>query len=271
MRYDITVVMVSHNDLNEVCLNSLKRAIEQSPLKIGVVIVDNQSTTYEANAFVAQYLPEAVVLLRNGDFGYGRSCNRGAKELDSDYLLILNPDSALPDPKIFDTLHNFLKTNPKAGIIAPKVLYFDERLQETCRRFPAWYMPIIQRTPLKNTDFGKEYIGKFTMIDFDHNQTRMVDWAQGSALFISQKLFQELNGFDDQFWMYFEDIDLCRRSWQLGRPVYYLPEAVIHHAYGRESAKVPGLFRNILTNQLARAHITSWLKYQWKWLGVRPI
>lgn len=84
---------------------------------------------------------------------------------------------------------------------------------------------------------------------------------------IDGKFFHELGGFDERYFMYYEDVDLCRTSWLAGRPVYYLPEAVLYHAYGKASAKGEGTIDKILHNRTTRIHIASWLKYTLKWLG----
>lgn len=264
---NIALIMVSHNDLREEGLRQLGRAIAQSPLAVEVIVVDNASTSYDAHELVKRCIPHARIVLRHGDHGYGRSCNRGAARTQAEYVFLLNPDTGFPDPAILQTLYAFAKAHPWAGILAPKIIHFDGELQHTCRRFPRWYMPVVQRTSFKQTSRGRRYVASFLMHDYEHDAARMVDWAQGSALFMPKAFWDALGGFDDRFWMYFEDIDLCRRSWMCHRPVYYVPEAVISHAHGRESAKVPGLLRNIAMNKMARAHIASWLKYLWKWNG----
>jgi hypothetical protein len=268
---DICVVMVTHNDLSEECLVSLAAARTSTKLSIKLVVADNDSNKQRANEFVAPYLPDAIVLLRNRDWGYGRSCNRAAQEVRARYYFILNPDTVLSDARIFDTLYAYMRTHPQVGLAAPKILYFDGRLQETCRRFPAWYMPIIQRTALKDTAYGVRYTDRFLMHDYDHERERAVDWVQGSAMFIDGETWQTLNGFDDRYFMYFEDIDLCRRMHILGKDVVYLPATTLKHAHGKESAKLPGIIRNVFGNDMARAHIVSWLKYSAKWgIGKPP-
>lgn len=270
--YVFSVVMVSHNDLNEPCLQSLQQAIEATAHKVQVVVVDNASTKYHANEFVDQYIKnDAVTVLRNGDFGFGRSNNCGAKEARGQYLLLLNPDTVISDEHFFDNLKIFLDENPQAGLVAPRIHSFDGELQETCRRFPAWFMPFVQRTRLGDMKFGQRYAETFLMRDYDHRAKRMVDWVQGSAMCISKPLFDELGGFDDRFWMYFEDIDLCRRVWGTGHPVYYFPGIHIRHAYGKASASRKNFAWNVLTNTMAHAHIVSWLKYQIKWFNTKNV
>ncbi len=267
---DVAIIMVSHNDLNDACLASLANARRMTKLKIALVVADNGSAAYRANELVAKYFDDARVLLRGADHGFGRSCNRGAAEIPADYYFFLNPDTVLDDPAIFDKLHDYLAAHPKTGLVAPKILYFDGRLQETCRRFPAWYMPFIQRTSLKETAFGRAYTEKFSMADYDHAAERAVDWVQGSAMFVPRTVWREMGGFDDRYFMYFEDIDLCRRIRLSGRDVVYLPSTMIKHAYGKESARIPGLLNNLLRNQMARAHLASWGRYMVKWKWEKP-
>jgi hypothetical protein len=263
----VAIVMVSHNGLNETCLKSLARVQAASRLKTKVVIVDNASTEYRANELVAKHLPEAIVVLRDRNYGFGSSCNRGAQEVEADYYFFLNPDTLLTDPLIIDTLHDYIEARPRVGIVAPKITYFDGRRQDTCRRFPAWYMPFVQRTSLKDSKFGKTYADRFMMADYDHAEERPVDWVQGSAMFVHGRVWKILGGFDDRYFMYFEDVDLCRRTSLLGQRVVYLPATSLHHAYSKESARIPGLLKNLFYNKMARAHLQSWAKYVWKWRG----
>ena len=263
---DIAVIMVSHNDLSEACLTSLVEATKRTSHSVKLVVADNQSIKYHANEFVEPIVPDAIVLLRNEDFGYGRSCNRAAKELNAEYYFILNPDTVLSDPDILEKFYDYMNANPNVGIVAPKIYYLDGRLQETCRRFPAWFVPFVTRTGLQHKGFGKKYMEQFAMRDYDHETKRDVDWVQGSALFMDGDLWRTIDGFDDRYWLYFEDTDLCRRVHLAGKQIIYDPQTVIQHAHGKESATYSNIFLNLLKKKEARGHIISWLKYMWKWM-----
>jgi hypothetical protein len=262
---DLAVIVVGHDDLNEESLRSLAAACSASKYSVEVVVVDNDSRKFAANELVGSILPKAWVLLRNGDFGYGRSMNVGAAFVDAKYYFILNPDTVLTDPQILDKMYEYMRARPNIGLLAPKVFYFDGSLQETCRRFPRWYMPFVQRSRLKDTDFGRRYTASFCMQDYDHASERVVDWVQGSAMFVDGALWKRLGGFDDRFWMYFEDVDLCRRIKNAGRSVTYWTDVSIQHAHGKESAKIKNFLQNLVYNKVARAHVASWLKYEFKW------
>ncbi|NQV12023.1 glycosyltransferase family 2 protein [Candidatus Uhrbacteria bacterium] len=267
---DVAVVMVSYNGIVEDCLPSLQKAMNASDLKMAFVLVDNASTTFDAHIFAKTHIPEATVLLRNVNDGFGSASNRGASEISADYYFFLNPDTRIDDHQMFDKLHEFMKANPLVGVAAPRVRYMDGRLQETCRRFPAWYMPVVRRTGLAAKPKGMELEHKFMMKDVDHDTLRIVDWVQGSAFMIEGDLFKQIGGFDHRYFMYYEDVDLCRSCWEKGRPVYYVPEAEVFHVYSQGSASKQGAVKNLIGNKLTRAHVVSWLKYTAKWFH-RPI
>ena len=265
--FDIAIVMVSYNKISD--LPSVARLMEQSSLRMAFVCVDNASTKIDVQKEVTAHIKDAIVILRDGNYGMGSSSNKGAREVSADYYFFLNPDTFLKDSLVLDRLYAFMREHPKVGIVAPRLHYPDGRLQETCRRFPKWYMPFVQRLPsiTRSIKKWKAYADHFVMKDYDHVTSRMVDWVQGSAFLIDAALFHEVGGFDDHFWMYFEDTDLCRKVWEKGRPVYYVPSVVIMHEYGKGSEAKNGLVRTFLRNKLARAHIKSWLAYTSKWRG----
>lgn len=266
-RVDVAIVTVSANKLHEACLTSVRRVLDEVPFRTRFILVDNASTAFDARTYVKQYLPDSIVILREKNYGFGASCNRGAREVDADYYFFLNPDTRIDDPLMLVRLRDFLQRYPQAGIVAPKLLYMDGRVQETCRRFPLWYTPVAQRTSLLSEHKTDEHRRFFLMEDFDHAKHRLVDWVQGSAFMIDGKLFHEIGGFDERYFLYYEDVDLCRSCWVRGRPVYYLPDAVLYHAYAKDSARGEGALNQIFRNPQTRAHISSWIKYTVKWMG----
>mgnify|MGYP001565275397 CR=1 FL=1 len=267
MRYDVAIITVSTNKLDEECLSSVKTMLDLTPLRSCFVVVDNGSTVFDAHTYLRNAVPDAIVILRNRNHGFGRSCNHGAVSVQADYYFFLNPDTVVNDTNILSELRDFLKKHAKIGIAAPKIVYPDGRLQETCRRFPAWYTPIAQRTDILPKRWSTAHREWFAMGDYNHETARPVDWVQGSAFLIDGDLFRKLGGFDERFFMYYEDVDLCRRCWGEGRAVYYLPSVSLTHTYGKESAQGTDSLNGILRNKKTRAHIHSWLAYTAKWLG----
>jgi GT2 family glycosyltransferase len=180
----------------------------------------------------------------------------------------LNPDTVFPENGNFlRKMFDFMEQNPRVGIVGPKILYPDNSLQYSCFRFPKFLQPVYSRTKLGESGRGERIKNQFLMKDFSHNRTQPVDWVMGSAMFIRADAIRAAGMFDDRFWMYAEDSDLCRRMWEKNWCVYYVHDIVLQHAYGRASAKIPGVFNALFKNKYARAHVLSWIKYFWKWRG----
>lgn len=266
---DISIVIVNYKMKNDIekCLFSFCQDIADSGLDIAVVVVDNDSHD-DIDRFLQEKYPQVKVVLQNRNLGFGQAQNRGMREVRAKYYFCLNPDTEFsPGQKIVRRMYDFMEKHPKIGMLGPKIVYPDNELQYSCYRFPSFWQPIFSRTKLGQRKWGKKINDRFLMKDFNHNETRPVDWIMGSAMFIRSEAIKDVGMFDDRFWMYAEDSDWCRRMWEKGWPVYYVHDIIIKHAHGRGSAKVPGVLRALLRNKLARIHLTSWIKYMWKWRG----
>lgn len=266
--FDVNIVIVNCNMKDDIkkCLSSLYLDIKDSQLNVNVVVVDNASVDGSRDLILSHY-PQVKYLEQKINRGFGFGQNVGLSSTEAKYHFVLNPDTYFfPGEKTLRRLFEFMERETKIGIIGPKILYPDHSLQYSCFRFPTLLHPLFIRTTLVNKK-GKKYQRYFAMKDYDHESVRPVDWLMGSALFIRGQAIAEIGKFDEQFWMYYEDSDLCRRFWEQGWSVYYFPKVTIEHTYSRSSAAVPGIFSALLKNKLARVHVLSWLKYMWKWRG----
>ncbi len=262
---DISLIIVNYKSRHKLaaCLESIK----QTPpvgLSYEIIIVDNASGD-ELNSLLSGF-DNLKLIVSPKNLGMGGGNNLGIDAASGEYVFILNPDTILKTGAV-ETLLNHLKANTQIGIIGPKLLNSDNSLQYSCLRFPSFFMPLWRRTFI-----GKYFIRQnadFQMQAADHNVLQEVDWLMGSALMFKKEINLP-NGqiwrprFDERYFMYFEDIDLCRSAWSKGLKVIYNPRAVLIHDHARESAKYPW-YRAIFRDGLARRHIMSWLKYFAKW------
>ena len=183
-------------------------------------------------------------------------------------MLVLNPDIVIK-PGSLQILVRELQTQPRVGLVAPKLIFPDGSLQYSCLR---WQTPAIvayRRTALGRTPWGRRRLARYLMEDFDHNAPCDVDWVLGGAMLVRKKALEEVGGLDERYQLYFEDMDWCRSFWQAGWRVRYEPRAVMIHHHRRESARLPGLLG--LANPLARVHIASSIKYFAKHLGNKKL
>ena len=259
---DLSIIIVNYK--SKVKLISLLESIfkaDLSGLTFEIIVVDNNSGDDLSD------LDKKIKLInsqRNSGMGGGN--NLGIDNSLGDYILILNPDTIVKTEAI-KILYNYLKNNQAVGLVGPKLVYPDGSLQYSCSQFPIFFMPILRRTFLG--DYFKTSRDAFMMTNFDHNSIKEVDWLMGSCLMfkrenilVNQEIFKPR--FDERYFMYFEDIDLCRQLKSQGLKVVYNPEAIIIHDHRRQSARYPW-YEALFKDKLTWSHISSWLKYFKKW------
>jgi len=264
---DLSIIIVNYRSLNKLalCLESISKASLEG-ISYEIILVENNSGD-DLSSFISSGVFKEIKLINSPrNLGMGGGNNLGIKKARGRYILILNPD-VFVKPKSIEGMLNYLKFNPQVGIIGPKLLNSDNSLQYSCFRFPGFFMPFLRRTFLGRYFSSQRDL--FQMKDWDHNSVREVDWLLGSALLFKKENYLP-NGktwepsFDKRYFMYFEDIDLCRQAWSHGLKVVYYPESVFIHDHARQSAKYPW-WQAVFCDALARRHISSWLKYFWKW------
>jgi hypothetical protein len=203
-----------------------------------VIVVDNDSlddslTVVEANG---ADLPFSLSIIRNPtNLGFGAACNQGAKQAESEYLLFLNPDTAL----FADTLSKALAymqdpANARVGICGVQLLDEQGRVSRSCARFPSARRFLAHAL---GVDRLFPQLGHF-MADWDHRQTREVDQVIGAFFLVRREMFEALGGFDERFFVYFEEVDLSRRARNAGWRSVYLADAQAFHVGGGTSGQV---------------------------------
>lgn len=255
---DLSIIIVNYNSQAKLrnCLNSIKVS-DLGGLNYEVIVVDNASGDRWED-FAVEGLE--FKLIRSGfNLGMGGGNNLGFKEARSEFILILNPDTVLRSEAIKIML-TYLKEWPEVAIVGPKLLNPDLSLQYSCSRFPSFFTPVVRRTFIGR--FFKKHLNRFLMKNDSHDIIQEVDWMLGSCLMIRRKDF---SGFDEKnFFMYFEDVDLCRRAWQAGQKVVYNPRAEVIHCHARDSARHPWYWA-VFRDKITREHIKSWFRYFRKW------
>jgi GT2 family glycosyltransferase len=262
---DISIVILNYKsrELTLNCVDSIKSAVFDN-LKYEIIVVDNNSS--DGLGEELKKYPEIVFIQNEINLGMGEGNNVGIKKAHGRYIVIMNPDT-LAAKDTFKILYEFMEKNLRVGVVGPKQYNPDGSVQVSCYRWYGILTPIYRRTPLRRFKAAVRDLDRFSMKDFDHLSVRKVDWLLGSFLFCRREAINEVGMFDKNFFMYFEDTDLCRRFWERGWQVVYNPETSIIHNHARESAIPWYMF---LTSRAARNHIISWIKYLGKWGTRKP-
>lgn len=257
-------------DVSIIILNYKSRGLVRQQLKFflsqttscatEVIVVDNNSRDGIMDMLNAEFPSVRGIASRNNR-GYGSGNNIGMREAHGRYVLIVNPDIILT-AAVVEGLFTFMEQHPEVGIAGPKIMNADGTLQYTCARFPNMWLPLFRRTSLGNTKVGSRWRAHFFMESWDHAVPQDVDWLFGSCLMVRRKAIEHVGLFDEHFFLYLEDTDWCRRFWEAGEQVWYVPTVSATHLLSRSSDV--SLF-NALTNKSARSHLFSFARYLLKY------
>lgn len=264
---DLSIIILNYKSKGFVmhCIKSIKEA-DFGDLQYEIIVVDNDSDDSIGQILAWQY-PDVVFIQNDLNIGHGAGNNVGLKRAQGDYFVVMNADT-ISFKDTFTKLYHYMETHKEVGIAGPQQLNPDKSVQNSCYRWHGLFTPLYRRTPLGRFRFAQRDLDRYLMKDFSHREIREVDWLLGSFFFMRASALKEVGLFDERFFLYFEDTDLCRRFWQKKWLVVYNPEARIIHNHNRQSAR--GKWYKFLTNQATRQHIVSWLKYLKKW-GVKKI
>lgn len=259
----LSVIIVNFNSGALVAANLEALYREGLPGASEIIIVDNNSSD-DSVSFLRADFPDIQVIANTQNLGLAHGVNQALAVAKGEYYLMLNPDIvALPDA--VKRLVGFMEKNPSVGLAGGRLLSPNGELQPSCYRFYTPLTIFYRRTLLGRTSAGKAAIKNFIMDDFDHAKVRDVDWLMGSCYILRRSAVAEVGGMDERFFLYFEDVDWCRRFWEHNWRVTYVPEAEFSHFHQQSSRRGPLL--GIVTNWTTREHIRSAIKYFFKYRG----
>jgi len=256
----IDVIIVNWNAGQQLarCLESIPFSNDDLDLH-RVVVVDNASTDGSREALDRRRLPLHIVRNQHNR-GFAAACNQGAKGSKADYLLFLNPDTRLFSDSLSKPLR-FMKLphNRQIAIVGVQLVDADSHVSRTCARFPTvgWFFA-------KMLGLDRVFPSAFPsqiMTEWDHRASREVDQVMGAFFLVRRAAFETLGGFDERFFVYFEDVDFALRAREQGWRTFYLCDAQAYHKGGgtTEQIKPTRLFYALRSRILyAYKHFRWW-------------
>ena len=229
MQLSIIIVNYNSRTLIEQCLASIDKAI--AGLNTEIIVVDNNSTD-GSKEYLPSKFPWIKFILNNENAGFGKACNQGFKASSGNYVLFLNPDTILSETCLTDCI-TFLKTHTDAGAVGVRML--DEKgkfLKESKRGVPSPSTSFYKLFGLTAIFTGSKTFAKYYQGHLPENENNPVEVLSGAFMMIKREVFEKVNGFDETFFMYGEDIDLSLRITQLGYKNYYLGKISVTHLKG---------------------------------------
>lgn len=229
---DLTVIIVNYNskDCLKTCLNSILTYSLKA--KIEIFVSDNNS--HDGSIYmVKNYFPQ-VYLIENGDnIGYSAAANKAIRQSSGKYILILNNDTEILNNSI-DTMVDIMDKMQDVGILGCRLLNSDGTLQQSFGYFNLGFLSeAIQKFFFNRYKRGNRFVGSY--LNRIHNKFREVDWISGACIMVRRKAIEDVELMDENYFMYFEEIDLCNRIREKGWKIYYTPEAKMIHHGGKSS------------------------------------
>lgn len=233
----VTCVIVSWNVREHLlkCLESLLASAERSEIDIETVVVDNASSDGTVGA-VSERFPRVGLIANDENVGLAKAVSQVAGRSQSEYLFLLNPDTWVEDGAL-GCLVDALDRYPAVGLVGPAIVTDDGEAEQPCRRFPRWHDFFLESTLLERFWPASPSVRHYRCVDLPMDQVQYPDWITGAALMLRRSAIGDEAVFDTRFFMYSEELDLCRRLRANGWEVLYEPAVAVHHAGGRSSSQ----------------------------------
>ncbi|MGN6214219.1 glycosyltransferase family 2 protein [Parafilimonas sp.] len=252
--YQLVSSIVIYNNDPLVIQNAINSAL-QTNLKTKLFLIDNSET--DSLKYLA-YNPNVEYIFNNQNIGYGKAHNIALNQSInlSSYHLVLNPDIKFA-PGTLESIIAYMQTHPDVGLLMPKVFYKNGELQKLCNPLPKPINPISRRFFL-NTNWARRINDDYELKGFNYDHCLNVPNLSGCFMFLRCDTLKRIGFFDERYFMYMEDVDLCRRIHAVSKTMYY-PEASIIHGFEKESYS---------NKTLLKHHIKSAIKYfnKWGWI-----
>lgn len=265
MKYNSLGVVIVNYCTYELCVRCVESIVKHNiAIQKNIVIVDNCSPDKSGERLKSTF-PDVRVVLSGMNSGFGHGINLGAEILDTQLLLILNPDTYFLDDSIHKVINAF-QNNNSIGVIGLELINPDGSLQYSARKFYSILDIIVRRTPLKKLPGFRLYNNSHLKIDDWKESFFPADWVMGTGFVVRKKVFDQLNGMDVSYFMYMEDVDFCVRVWLSGHQVLAAPGVKLVHDHQRNSKSGP-------FSKAGRIHLTSLYLFRKKYrlpLFTRP-
>ncbi|NEX15352.1 MAG: glycosyltransferase family 2 protein [Halochromatium sp.] len=263
---DISVIIVSFNtrDLLRDCLQTLLR--HQGGLRLQTIVVDNASEDGSAEMVAAEF-PEVLLIRSPVNLGFGRANNRGFEQARGRYVVLLNSDAFIDE----DTLQHSvarMDAEPDVGLASGRLVGREGEWQPSARMFPSLLNEFLTLSGLSARWPKSRFFGRVDRTWADPLAPADVDWVPGAYSIIRASVLEQIGHFDERFFLYFEEVDLCRRIKAAGYRIAYWPEIQVVHIGGESSRTIKRLTFSGFGSQLTLWRMRSQALYHRKHQGL---
>jgi len=229
----ISVIIVSFNtsSLLRTCLVELYARSTEAEME--VFVVDNNSSD-DSVAMVAADFPQVKLIVNKENLGFAAANNQAWEESSGDFILLLNPDAFVKQGAVYNAI-KFMEAYPECGICGGRLVKPDGTLDPSARKFPTFLNKLLVLSGLRSRFPRSRLFSGHEFGNFDHNRVLQVDWVPGTFTMYRREMLDQTGLFDERFYIYYEETDLCQTAKKHGWRVYFLPWSEIVHVGGASS------------------------------------
>lgn len=231
----LSTIIVNWNT-KDLLMKSLESILaNRPPVSFEVIVVDNNSSDGSQEMLKQRYSgDERIKIIESSvNLGFAKANNIAARESSGEYIFLLNPDTEILGQAIA-SLVDYLDRHQEVGVVGPRIVNPDGSLQPSVRRFPTFLASLLVLSGLHRFFRPRTYF----MDDFDYSRESEVDQVMGAALMTRRAITERLGLFDEKFWLWYEEVDFCRRVKNAGHKIYYYPEGVVVHRGGESFSQL---------------------------------
>ncbi len=229
----ISVVIVSYNT-RDILRNCLQALFEHSKgIDMEVFVVDNNSQDGSADMVKNEY-PTVLLMANNQNLGFAAANNQAFPLAKGNYIVLLNPDAYIRPLSIQNSIA-FMDKTPDCGLCGGKIISPAGQLEPSARRFPSALSKLLALSGLRGKFPQSAILNYYEFGTFAHDRPQEVDWVPGTFTIVRKKMLDEIGAFDERFYIYYEETDLCMRAKMAGWTIYFIPDAEVTHIGGASS------------------------------------
>jgi len=265
----ICIVTWNTREMLDDCLRSIAEAPDAVSRE--VIVVDNASADGTA-AMIRERHPQVTLIENAENLGYAAANNQALERAVAPLKLLLNPDIIVHRGSL-DSLVTLMQRRPQAGAVAPRLLFPDGKVQASCRAFPTPDTVLYEALGLSRLFPHSQRFGKYRMTWWGYDEERTVEQPMASALLLRQRALDEIGLMDEDFPIFFNDVDLCKRLSEAGWEIWFTPAATMTHFGGASTSQV----QQAMIAESHRSFLRFYAKHyrsalpSWQYHGVRAL
>lgn len=248
----ISAIIVSYK-VRDLVLRCLASVAGSQGAEIETFLVDNASGDGTVEA-VREKFPSVTIIANEKNVGFAKAVNTAVRQAKGEYVLLLNPDTELA-PDSLAAMAEFMARHPKAAVVGPKLVNEDGSLQPSVRRLPTPGVIALVMLKLHRLMPFLPSVRRYLAEDFDYSRPAPVEQVMGAAFLVRRAVWDRLGGLDERFFVWFEEVDFCKRARDAGLEVWYAPVTTVRHAGGASFGQVFGPLRKRMFNRSGQLYI----------------